>query len=766
MPKKNRKTEAPTGKRGLTADQHRILAEHAAKSEADQSRTARRERLKSAVGVPGRQWTTQQHVAVANRQEYAATRATKAQRATADRPSGEQFWQQQRTAMIRRRNRLRRRPWHAPITSVGLGLAGQGTGLLLASTTSVDPRIGAAVFAAAPVLAAVGLVLRGETRYQHQLGRVDPDEQDPPMAPAHRRFWPEHLIGTAGCAGLVYWIAIGGMSWLVVLVILVGTSLVGTRWWRENPLGPGVPALDPPRAAEPAVTEAQQPQVDGYARAWRKLQLGRLTNRSEGENTVDYDVELPPGTGYGQLLGKVDDIASALGLDKQQVIPKPPGKNEQGWRPNNCARLSIVVHDAVAGQRYWSGPQVTVTPDGTAAVLTGLARFRDGQSEAQLVMWNKDGMVPTAFFGGTGGGKSAAMNMVAVGALSTGLLNSIYVDFKGNSSGAMRSRARIVVVGRDAVRDVQKLLKLLTDVRITNDPRDKQFPTHERPGWFCFLEEITKGIKADPKFAAEMEHTATTVRSLGILLYASSQDMHGSAWGGTNARSAFSKQSVVFYMNTDSDQLINGLTYKPSALPTYDEDEAATGQDGQPVPGFAVHANTYRANVPCRWDWMPGDDDPVEQEPPYRVSAAFDQFVSEPGIAQDEYNALVAALGPPNPDGRWIIGTGGTHRFQTEEEKADLDETGTRPVRTTFDFGTPRDMKPAAPVEDPLTQPQRRVFGLIEGGTTKRGDLVAACPEMSPSTIDRALDALAGDQWIERAGQGRYAVAASARQPV
>lgn len=62
--------------------------------------------------------------------------------------------------------------------------------------------------------------------------------------------------------------------------------------------------------------------------------------------------------------------------------------------------------------------------------------------------------------------------------------------------------------------------------------------------------------------------------------------------------------------------------------------------------------------------------------------------------------------------------------------------------------------------------PPGQLVAPMEAHTAKRGDLVAACPDISPSTIDRALDTLVGDEWIERAGQGRYAVAASARQPV
>src|SRR5690606_4194318 len=137
----------------------------------------------------------------------------------------------------------------------------------------------------------------------------------------------------------------------------------------------------------------------------------------------------------------------------------------------------------------------------------------------------------------------------------------------------------------------------------------KQFPTPERPGWFVLLEEIAKGIKADPNFAREMGKMATAVRSLSIWPVSTDHDIVTVAWGNSGAPAAFSKQSFVFHMNTTSDDLINGLTYRPSFLPTYGEGEAGLGQESQPVPGWAVGVNTFRANVPARWDWLPADDD-------------------------------------------------------------------------------------------------------------------------------------------------------------
>lgn len=760
MPKTAKRNTKPNRTRKLTAEEYRVLAEHAEANEATKRKQERRDRFKRAAGVPERRWTTEQHVKVADKQNRVGSRE-KSDQNTELRPTGEQFWERQRQLMIHARNRRRRRPWYAALGSVGLGLVGQGA-VALFDTASVAPEITAGAVAGIPSVAAVVIASKMERAHRQRVQLADrqitngltPTEGTEPV---HRKWFTEIAIGGAAYSAIVYWIAIAGMSWWIVLVILVGTIVLGSRWWKakDNAIGPGVAPIEPPKPAEPAQPNPQPAtEHDQYALAWKRLDgFGRLTNRTADGNTVRYDVELPVKTQYPAVLKSVFAIAGALGLDPQQVIPEPPRKDEQGFRPANRARITIIERDVAAGMRYWTEPNVQMAPDGTAAVLTNLARFRDGQGEARCVMWNRDGMVPTTIYGGTGSGKSAAVNAITIGAMSTGLLNSIYVDFKGNSSGMLRSRARIVVVGRDAVSDVRRLMKLLTDVRIKNDPRDKQFPTAERPGWFAFIEEIAKGIKGDPKFALEMENMATTVRSLGIWLVSTAHDMHSSAWGGTNTRAAFSKQAFVFYMNTSSDDLINGLSYRPSTLPTYDEDEAVIGQEEQPIPGFGVGVNTYRPNVPARWDWLPADDDPVDENPPYRASAAWDEFAREPGLAQDEYDALVEALGEPNEDGRWIIGIGGTHQFRAQNETA---VPGMRPVRTAG-FGTPRGQDGA--VDGLSDTSQRRVFEVIEGGTTRTADIEnALASTMSRATVHRALGELVAAERIHRPTKGEYAV--------
>ena len=777
MPKKNRptgKNTASAGTRRLTGEEYRILAERADESDAEKRKNHRRERAKSAVGVPARQWTTTRHVTVANRQEHAHHRGTKAQRAAADKPGGEQFWQRQRAALIRRRNRNRRLPWYAPTTSVGIGLAGEGAVTLFETTTAVDPRIAAGVAAAAPVVTAVATAIRGERRFQRQLNRADPDEQDTPTAPAHRRFWPEFLAGTGGCSALVYWIATGGMSWLVILVILVGASAIGTRWWRDNPLGPGVPALQPPRPAEPETdTDAAVPSIttladgDTYPNRWKrnnasrngKATGSRLTNEQRTDYVTAYDLELDPGKHtVAALRSSIPELASGLKIPKGKLMLL----DDEQDRGEHMAQIKVIERDPVAEIRYYTGPSVTCTRrDG---IVHNIGRFADGEGELDLVMWNDAGMVPTAIIGPTRSGKSSVGNIAITGMLNTGVMNLCYIDPKGTSSPDLESTARIVILGPENAARAPELINAILAARrkYASQHRISKFaPSQDLPGWGVLHDEFSELVnRGYNQQAKQWTSLANTIAAMGMLPIAMNQAMQESKWVDDQCRSAFATQFVVMRMRTTSDQLIPGLELPPRSLPK------------RKGTGIYVYDDADRSNVPTQFDYVPeGDEAYKHPDAPLTAPQAFEQFNLQPELLEVDRIAIESVLGPANEDGRWIVGGAfATHSFPSKDE----DETSPTGPSSGRGWGAQLAQALAAAAgdsssdEDPLTPPQRRVYELIDGGTTKRADLVAACPEMSPSTVDRALDVLAGDQWIQReGGRGQYAVLAqSTPEPV
>lgn len=767
------KTTRPTGKqqtartgqtsRRLTGEEYRILAERADESDAEKRKTNRRARLKGAVGVPARQWTSEQQVKVANRQEQAATRGTKTQRAAADRPSGDQFWNTQRAALIRRRNRNRRLPWYAPLASVGFGLAGEGAGAVLAATTAVDPRIAACVSAAAPVVTAVGIAITGEKRYQRQLNRTDPDAQDRPTAPAHRRFWPEVLTGAGGCSALVYWIATAGMSWPVVLVILVGTSLVGTRWWRDNPLGPGVDKLEPPRPAETEPeSESEVPSIttlddgDTYPRRWQrhnasrngKAPGSRLTNEHRTDYVLAYDVELKPGgQDVSTLRNSLAALASGLKIrqGKLMVLDDEEGRGE------HMAQIKIIERDPVADIRYYTGPSVTCTRrDG---IVHNIGRYGDGEGELDLAMWNDAGMVPTAIIGVTRSGKSSVGNIAITGMLNTGVMNLCYIDPKGTSSPDLESAARIVILGPENAARAPELINAILAGRrkYASKHRISKFaPSQDLPGWGILHDEFSELVnRSYTQQAKQWTSLVNTIAAMGMWPVAMNQAMQESKWVDDQCRSAFATQFIVMRMRTTSDRLIPGLELPPSSLPN------------RKGTGVYVYDDADRSNVPIQFDYVPeGDEAYKHPDAPLTTTQAFEQFNLQPELLEVDRMSIESVLGPANEDGRWVVGGAfGTHKFPSKDDTSTGSAT-TGGSRSGSGWGAQIAQAVAAAAdEDPLTQPQRRVYELIAGGTSKRADLVPACPEMSASTLDRALEVLVGDEWIKRAGQGRYAVA-------
>ena len=105
MPKTATRTKKPSRNRTLTAQEYRVLAEHAEATETAQRKQDRRDRFKRVAGAPSRRWTTDQHIKVADKQNRAVRPDVQVEQQQP--PTGEQFWEQQRKTLIRNRNRNR-----------------------------------------------------------------------------------------------------------------------------------------------------------------------------------------------------------------------------------------------------------------------------------------------------------------------------------------------------------------------------------------------------------------------------------------------------------------------------------------------------------------------------------------------------------------------------------------------------------------------------------------------------------------------------------
>lgn len=665
--------------------------------------------------------------------------------------TGVSISERRRQDMVRARNRARTMSWMVSFLVAVVATLGSGYAWLF-GTLDVAASSVAAVFA--------GLVLAAGAAggvKTHKAG--------------YHRYLPDVAAATVAAAITVWWVTTSWWSWLALGWWLVATLATGWRWRSAHPIGPGVPTLAPPVVASEDTgvhadpNKAAKPQplpVDQYIQDWNDyiaqgetplLPGSALTISEVTEYTRVYEVELVRVLQtIRKLLSLLENIASGLGVTHEQVII-------EGIRGRaNYARLTIITKDPVAESRFYTGPNVQ---DGR---ILGLARYRDGKGEAGVTIWNGKGTRALAIVGSTGGGKSAFANAVVCGAMSTGVLNLIYADPKGNSSGALVDRARIAIIGEEAALRAPELLQVIIDARVkysTTHRRDLLFPTPELPGWIYLHDEMSVVLKGNRKVQQRHAKQANIVRSLGVWCVTMNQSLAVEDWGSDHARAAYTTQAVAFYVNSKSgDKLIPGLDYRPNQLPLDD--------DGEPVPGMAIFARTGRSNVPARCDWLPTDDDMVKQggkpiEPPYRTSSAFDAFFNPPDMAKIDYDALVAAYGPP-VNGRWVFGPGGTHEFPESSSRRSSREGA---VSTS---GGDDDWSRLPDVDDGLNRKHRFLVQLISEGVHRPADMKDAVTEaakddpgvrMAHTTLHKHLGELVERQIVEQPRQGVYVLAGS-----
>ncbi|WP_224392878.1 hypothetical protein [Pseudonocardia sp. ICBG1293] len=640
-----------------------------------------------------------------------------------------------RRVLVADRNRRRRWPWIPAAVGGASGMAGYWLGVAGSVVADVDPTV-LAVPAAAVPLGGAALVA---ARYRGQVGR----------------WWPELLGSGASASVLAYQLAVAGPSPLLGLAAVIGTTAVGSRWWRAHPIGPRVAPLTAPVVPPPA---PRDPDLDAYCRAWAehngskegKAPGSRLTGRADDAYTTTFDVVLRPGAHtVDDLVAHRVRLAGGLGVDAERVL-FAPGRRGQGAAR---ARLTIIHTDPVAQTRLFTAPRVV---DGG---IRGVGRSIDGSGEVDVLMWDDGGTVPTGIVGSTGGGKSGATNILTTAALSTGVLNLLYADPKGNSSTALAARARIAVIGKQNVLALPRLVTaiLAARARIAAEAgSDLIFPSSDIPGWM-FLHDEYSFVAHDPKVAQLWTETVNTVRALGIWLVGCNQSQGQAAWGGDHARSAFASQVIAFRTNSkSSSDLVPGLLFDPAELPLDD------GRPRRPVPGMAVHAHL---DAPVRWDWLPSDADADRMlskglpAPALTASTSFDRYFHQPELHPLDEQAITSVLGPP-VHGRWQVGgLGGTHHLDGDSSaggaRTVVVPAGPAARRVPWGARASESGTAVESAEVVLSPVQVEVLALIQGGTATTGSLVDAA-SVSKAAVHEALEVLIGHGRISRVARGRY----------
>ncbi|MGM0724180.1 MAG: hypothetical protein ACQEXM_26945 [Actinomycetota bacterium] len=647
--------------------------------------------------------------------------------------TADQRSENKRRWMIADRNRRRRWPWIPALAATSAGTVAHLAGTGLHAAMGISPT--------APAIPATIITLAGVLLF----------------ALRHRasagRWVPELLAAGTGGAALTYWTAVHGPSPATLILAIVSTLIAGKRWWRAHPLGPRTERLVPAELP-PLEPSAPDPEHDPYCVAWAennaskegKAPGSRLTNRIDDEFTTSFDIALKRGAQtIDDLRANRSKLAGGLGEDTERVLFKPAARGMGA----HWARLTIIRKDPVAETRFFTGPHVE---DG---VIKKVARHVDGSGEIDVTMYDDNGTVGTMIVGSTGGGKSGAANIVTASALSTGVLNLLYADPKGNSSTALATRARVAVIGNANVLQLPQLMTAMLAARaeLAAELRaDLIFPSREIPGWMLLHDEYSL-IASDPKAQKTWTQTANIVRAYGMWAVALNQSMGQPQWGTDHARSAFASQVVAFRINSKSgSDLVPGLSFDPNDLPV--------DERGRPVPGMAVHAHH---DTPTRWDFLPSDADAKRMAEkglpaaPYTTSTAFDEFFNQPDLHPLDEAAITSVLGPA-VNGRWQVGgPGATHQFDSDDPAgpvASAPATQKTPQRGRW--GERGTNAATGKTSKPLTPIQQEVLKVVRAGTTATGEIVAAV-DAARSTVHEALDVLRDNhQLIERTAHGHH----------
>ncbi|MER7015308.1 hypothetical protein ABT324_28075 [Saccharopolyspora sp. NPDC000359] len=674
-----------------------------------------------------RRWATEQTAA------HSATTTTVKPQASAAVPP------EHRAAILERAS-LRRWPWTAAATTAGLGAMSWGFTALFA-TAGVGAAPVAGTVAGLPL--AIGFIAAWKAR----------DEA---------RWIPDIAAGAAAAAGFTFWCGMTGWSWWHTLVLLVGTVVLGARWWNAHPVGPGIEPLWEPADTEiatatevvPESAKTAAPEPDLLAELWeanlggpnKRFAGSYLTDRQDTEYTTSYTVQLVSGDQtYEALMNHAMYVASGLQIDRTDLVIEPPTRTKGGKRGGaDTAKLTVITTDPVAEPRLWSGPRWN------NGRVEGLGRYIDGSGEVGVKIFDHKGSKRLMIVGDSGGGKSAAANTIVTSVMSSGLFNLIYIDPKGNSSAALRGVARVAIIGKEAASKAPQLMDALRAHRSawsTANGKDLLLPSASFPGLFTLHDEV--GLMAkDHAWANAWGEFANIQRSLGIPIAGMNQYLHESYWGGDRVRSAFAQQVVAFRISSKSDDLVPGLEFKPRDLPV--------DEHGETIPGFAVHVGLGRRNVPALWDWLPTDsdleDDP-DFTPPYRTSTAFETFFKTPDLHPVDVAAIESILGPAI-NGRWVVGPGGSHQFEKKKKGSAAGSAGGRQSRGGFGASTSEEGGSRSSGE----QCRPRVLALIEGGTTRRAEIIAALPQFAEKTVDKALSELVADGEVCNTARGVYEV--------
>jgi hypothetical protein len=550
--------------------------------------------------------------------------------------------------------------------------------------------------------------------------------------------WRRRVITAAVVAALwLAWVAQTGPTWDAPLVLLVATVAIAARWWSTV----RIPHPKAPTPPEPARKEGpiELRWANYVANQKGALPDSYLTDKDTSQkNRTVFTGQLVPGQQtLGMAISGMERIASGLDTPFTRLIIEP----HPDLSPRRI-RVTIVEHSPIEKTVQYQGPRVH---DG----IIDLGPYADGGGFGPWRLWTP-GEVPNGgswwgggIFAGMGIGKSRLIELISIGALSTGYAAVWFIDPQGGaSSPALKDHA-------DWYADADGAPAILGALERITAWRGKQMakegwigfdPRPERPGILVIIDEAHEVLARNTNRWKTLTRKA---RKVGIGIVAVSQYPGLDTFGGQEPLRAAILAGNVVAMRAESNQngqLIPGLEVDPKTLPE--------------LPGFGYtvrRAGAFGRTAPYRAEYVADPGHWLKRYPPppldaLSANAAGDEYLSRQGAmeaARLEAAADVEAMEAGRP-ATWEPST------SKPESSNDAMEASEPPA-----FPAPPTLHVVPPAPEPQGNGRGRILAALADGPASPKMLRDNCG-LGETRVATLLKELIADGIVEQQGRGLY----------
>lgn len=252
----------------------------------------------------------------------------------------------------------------------------------------------------------------------------------------------------AGCAWCLALPLAGADSVGMWLGLGLGAAALSARWWQR--LRPGYPDTPQPVPEPVPVPGAESELPDGHdiIELWNTNIAGHRQGCLRGseigparriDNGRAFDVQLNPAEHTIDTARTMHTrIAGALRTHPSKIVIEPATAATDDDVDVSRMELRVIDASPVVDGVDYQGPRIVTDDDGTHILLGPHA---DGDGEAAFTVLQEDSMRSGFLFGGSGGGKSRLLELIAIALREIGIEVWFLDPQEGQSSPALADHA-------------------------------------------------------------------------------------------------------------------------------------------------------------------------------------------------------------------------------------------------------------------------------------------------------------------------------------